>query len=135
MHKYSYDNQRNAFLPIKFQKHSWGFVNNSHTNGGYVAQRGTWFHIYTKNLYTGKHQMSVWGGQRGWARFSIIWKKTAGSRRNQKIILEIRIDICYTDSVPYYCGTDETLPAPRGSVSADKFVRKVSNWKTIPSIS
>ena len=52
-----------------------------------------------------------------------------------KIILEIRIDICYTDSVPEYVGTDETLPAPRGSVSADKFVRKVSNWKTIPSIS
>ena len=52
-----------------------------------------------------------------------------------KIILEIPIDICYTDSVPLYIGTDETLPALRGSVSADKFVRKVSNWKTIPSIS
>ena len=64
-----------------------------------------------------------------------VWKKTVMSGRKGKIILEICIDMCYTDSVPVAAGTDETLPAPRGSVSADKFVRKVSNWKTIPSIS
>ena len=69
------------------------------------------------------------------AAFVADWKKTVARPRNGKIILEIRIDICYTDFVPSYAGTDETLPAPRGSVSADKFVRKVSNWKTIPSIS
>ena len=62
-------------------------------------------------------------------------KKRVLSVEIGKIILEIHIDICYTVFVPYRLGTDETLPALRGSVSADKFVRKVSNWKTIPSIS
>ena len=52
-----------------------------------------------------------------------------------KIILEIPIDICYTDSVPLYLAQTKHFLPPRGSVSADKFVRKVSNWKTIPSIS
>ena len=48
MNKYSYDYQRNALLPIKFQKPPRAFVDYCHINAGYVAQSGTWFHIYTK---------------------------------------------------------------------------------------
>ena len=96
-----------------------------------VAQVGTWYRIYAKNMYTTMHTCPR-GVEKVCRR---NWKKTVEDRGNGKIILEIPIDICYTDTVPDLTGTDETLPAPRGSVSADKFVRKVSNWKTIPSIS
>ena len=87
-------------------------------------------HLCKKHVYNDAHLSA---GRRKVCRRN--WKKTVEDRGNGKIILEIPIDICYTDTVPDLTGTDETLPAPWGSVSADKFVRKVSNWKTIPSIS
>ena len=154
MHKYSSTYKRNALLPIKFRPPQGAFVDYCHTNGGCVAQVGTWFQVYTKTCIQtnircrcgtgsavflrrrgllfgrGAPSFGRWGPAAG-----TVWKKTGMSGRKGKIILEIRIDICYTDSVPSYVGANVTLPAPRGSVSADKFVRKVSNWKTIPSIS
>ena len=162
MHKYSCVYERNALLPIKFQKTPKAFVDYCHTFGGYVARLGTWFQDYAKTCIQvnincrcrkvknrrsqapapiparsrrGSPPCPTGTGERNDLEGRPDWKKTVATPRNGKIILEIRIDICYTDFVPSSVGTDETLPAPRGSVSADKFVRKVSNWKTIPSIS
>ena len=72
-----------------------------------VAQVGTWYRIYAKNMYTVVH-ICLPGEE---MRFRQNWKKTVEAWGNGKIILEIPIDICYTDSVPDLTGTDETLPA------------------------
>ena len=72
-----------------------------------VAQVGTWYRIYAKNMYTTMHTCPR-GVEKVCRR---NWKKTGEDWGIGKIILEIPIDICYTDNVPDLTGTDETLPA------------------------
>ena len=141
MHKYSQPYRRNAFLPIKFRLAPGSFVDYPYTNDKQVTRIGTWFHVYAKTCIQGNikcrcgtgsrgvfqcivgrsvHAMTeaVWGwmGVFGWELSDCpkrSWKNSPAVGRNGKIILEICIDICYTDSVPGKTGTDETLPAPR----------------------